>query len=247
MPWSTREVAELAGTSVNTVRYYHRSGLLDEPDRMSNGYKQYGVRHLVRLLQVRRLRDLGVPLGQIDTVGFGGESPTAALVAIDADLTASIERLQRSRAEIRATLAGSSATDVPSGFEEVASRLSVSNRSLLLVYSQLYDETAMTDLKHMIESESPRDSDGPNQAFDTLPADADDATRQSLAELLAPKMARDILAYPWLTQTTMNLSKGRRVVKETVVETLFELYNAAQLDVLGRASVIAQERLDADR
>jgi len=29
--WSTRELAELAGTSVKTVRHYHQLGLLDEP------------------------------------------------------------------------------------------------------------------------------------------------------------------------------------------------------------------------
>ena len=66
MAWSTREIAELAGTTVNTVRHYHQVGLLEQPDRMSNGYKQYQVRHLVRLLKIRRLRDLDVPLDQID-------------------------------------------------------------------------------------------------------------------------------------------------------------------------------------
>jgi DNA-binding transcriptional MerR regulator len=45
--WSTRELAELAGTTVNTVRHYHRIGLLDEPERRNNGYKEYGVPHLV--------------------------------------------------------------------------------------------------------------------------------------------------------------------------------------------------------
>lgn len=104
MAWSTREVAELAGTTVNTVRHYHRVGLLDEPDRMSNGYKQYQVRHLLRLLQIRRLRDLGVPLDQIDQVGRRGGGASDALAAIDADLSLSIERLQRARAEIRAIL-----------------------------------------------------------------------------------------------------------------------------------------------
>ena len=31
MPWSTRELAELAGTTVKAVRHYHEIGLLDEP------------------------------------------------------------------------------------------------------------------------------------------------------------------------------------------------------------------------
>ncbi|WP_344094254.1 MerR family transcriptional regulator, partial [Nocardiopsis composta] len=60
MAWSTRQVAELAGTTVKAVRYYHRIGLLDVPERTANGYKRYEVEHLVRLVQIKRLSDLGV-------------------------------------------------------------------------------------------------------------------------------------------------------------------------------------------
>ncbi|MFD3443259.1 MerR family transcriptional regulator [Microbacteriaceae bacterium 4G12] len=236
MPWSTREVAALAGTTVNTVRHYHRSGLLDEPDRMSNGYKQYRARHLVRLLQIRRLRDLGVPLAQIEAVGSGDESPADALLAIDAELAASIERLMRARAEIRAILDGSTATDLPAGFEDVASKLSAPERSLMLVYSQLYDESAMADLKHMIDSEP----DGADAAFMALRDDADDATRQLVAAALAPMLAQHLIDYPWLMDPGDHLSKGRRVTQEAFLETVTELYNPAQLDVLGRASVLAR-------
>ena len=104
MAWSTREVAELAGTTVNTVRHYHQSGLLEQPERASNGYKQYGASHLVRLLQIRRLRDLDVPLARIASMDFDSETP-AALLAVDADLSAGIQRLGRARAEIRTILA----------------------------------------------------------------------------------------------------------------------------------------------
>uniref|UniRef100_UPI0037167E9A MerR family transcriptional regulator n=2 Tax=Bacillati TaxID=1783272 RepID=UPI0037167E9A len=53
MAWSTRELAELAGTSLRAVRHYHEVGLLEEPERRANGYKQYGVAHLVRALRIR--------------------------------------------------------------------------------------------------------------------------------------------------------------------------------------------------
>ncbi|MFS0700572.1 MerR family transcriptional regulator [Cellulomonas sp. 179-A 4D5 NHS] len=238
MAWSTREVAELAGTTVNTVRHYHRSGLLEEPERTSNGYKQYRARHLVRLLQIRRLRDLGVPLMQIEAVGSGGESPAQALLAIDAGLAESIERLQRARAEIRAILEGSTTTDVPAGFEDVAGRLTGTERSLMLVYEQLYDASAMADLKQMVESEP---SDGVGAELDALPPDADDATRQRIAEALAPEIARNLTDYPWLLHPDAHLSKGPRVTQETFLETVTELYNGAQLDVIARASVLAAE------
>lgn len=241
MPWSTSELARLAGTTVNTVRHYHRAGLLEEPDRTSNGYKQYGGRHLVRLLQIRRLRDLGVPLAQIESVGPEGAAPEEGLLAIDADIAASIERLQRARAEIRAILAGTSTTDLPPGFEDVAQRLSTPERSLLLVYEQLYDEEAMADLRTMVESEP---GDG-SAEFEALPADADDEARQRIAELFAPVIAQHITDYPWLSEPTDHLSKGPRVTAETFVETVTELFNEAQLDVLGRASTMAREQVDA--
>ncbi|HXH34140.1 MAG TPA: MerR family transcriptional regulator [Plantibacter sp.] len=241
MAWSTREIAELAGTTVNTIRHYHRAGLLELPERMSNGYKQYGARHLVRLLQILRLRDLGVPLGQVESVGMGGETPGAALLAIDADLAVSIERLQRARAEIKAILAGTTATDVPAGFEDVAGRLSTPERSLMLVYAKLYDESAMTDLKTMVDS----DPDDGSAEFEALSADASDAERQELAETLAPQLARHLADYPWLTDPSGRMSKGPVITQEVFLATVVELYNEAQLDVLGRASVIATEQLAA--
>ncbi len=235
MAWSTRQVAELAGTTVNAVRHYHRSGLLEQPERRSNGYKEYGARHLVRLLQIRRLRDLGVPLAQIESVSSAAETPSAALLAIDADLALSIRRLQRARAEIQAILHGGSATDVPSGFEDLAGRLSSPDRSLMLVYSQLYDESAMADLRTMVEAEP----DDAGVEFDALTPSADEATRQRLAETLAPQLAQHVADHPWLVDQAAHQPRGPRVTQEAVVATLLEVYNEAQMDVLGRAAVLA--------
>lgn len=239
MAWSTREIAELAGTTVNTVRHYHRAGLLEEPDRMSNGYKQYQVRHLVRLLQIRRLRDLGVPLDQIERAGAADDTATTALRAVDADLATSIERLQRARAEIRGILEGSTVTDLPAGFEGVASRLSGPERSLMLIYAQLYDDEAMSDVRRMLESEA----DDASVAFDQLTPDADEGSRVELAGRYAVTLAKVLGDYPWLSDPTGHLSKGAKVTQETVVESVAALFNPAQLDVLGRASVIAQQLL----
>ncbi len=52
MAWSTRQLAALAGTTLRAVRHYHEVGLLDEPERASNGYKQYRTEHLLRLLRI---------------------------------------------------------------------------------------------------------------------------------------------------------------------------------------------------
>lgn len=100
MAWSTREIAELAGTSLRSVRHYHEVGLLDEPQRHSNGYKQYGVVHLVRILRIRRLRDHGFSLAQIAAMGHVRDHPAETLRPMDTELAAIIVELQRARVEL---------------------------------------------------------------------------------------------------------------------------------------------------
>lgn len=115
MPWSTREIAELAGTTVNTVRHYHRIGLLDEPERRYNGYKQYEVWDLVTLLRIRRLASLGLPLSQIEQVSAGADSAADTLRGLHAELQLSIERLQKAQHEVAEILGDHRQTDAPAG------------------------------------------------------------------------------------------------------------------------------------
>ncbi|BCB75208.1 MerR family transcriptional regulator [Phytohabitans flavus] len=237
--WSTREVAELAGTTVNTIRHYHRLGLLEEPERRSNGYKQYGVRHLVYLLRIRRLVELGVSLSQIGAVGSDGDIPPEVLRQVDADLSAEVERLRRARADIAVILRDGAPAHAPAGFESVARRLSASDSSLIHVFTQLYDDDALKDLQRMVEA----DTDPVNADLDALPADADEATRQNLAEKLAPILVQHLIDYPWLSDPAGHLSKSEHVTQQTFVDAVVGLYNTAQIDVLGRASVLAQQQL----
>lgn len=245
MAWSTRQIAELADTTINTVRHYHEAGLLDEPERRSNGYKQYGVPHLLRLLQIRRLRDLGVPLAQIESLGRADEDPAEALRVLDAELEVTIERLQRARSELALILRHRAPVDLPPGFSSVANALSEPNRSLVMIYSQVYDESAMSDLRKMLE-EPRTDAD---EEFDSLPPDADTATRRRLAEYFAPLIKRQRATYPWLNDPGSRSAKGAATLESTMVESLRELYNPAQLEVLYRADLIIKgktdERLDA--
>ncbi|MGI5149448.1 MerR family transcriptional regulator [Plantactinospora sp. CA-294935] len=100
MAWSTRELAELAGTTVNTIRHYHRVGLLEQPQRRPNGYKEYGAHHLACLLRIRRLAELGVPLSQIVELGPDGALAPEVLRQVDAGHSAEVERLQQARSAI---------------------------------------------------------------------------------------------------------------------------------------------------
>lgn len=243
MAWSTHELAELAGTTVNTVRYYHRLGLLDEPDRKYNGYKQYRTRHLVRLLRIRRLVDLCVPLAQLDAVWAGGESTVDVLRAVDAELAASIVRLHQVRSSIDAVVREGAPADVPVGFESAGSRLTETDRALLHIYARFYDAEAMANLRCIADAEK---DDAAILEFDMLPVDAGETTRRDLAERLAFTYANQFLAYPWLLKPEAHLLEDNPLAAQTIREAVLELYNAAQIDVADRAKALALERVRSE-
>ncbi|MGB3730928.1 MAG: MerR family transcriptional regulator [Microbacterium sp.] len=245
MSWSTSELAAMAGTTANTIRHYHRLGLLDQPQRRYNGYKQYGVHELVQLLRIRRLAELGVPLSEIGKADESTESMSETLRALDAELAAKIDQLQKSRAEIAAVLRDGAPADSPAGFSSVASHLSEADSSLVHVYTQLYDESALADLRRMVEADAEADAVG--DEIKALPADADEASRQRLAEVLAPVLARNLLEYAWLSDPAGHLSKSERVTQQTFIEAIVELYNPAQIDVLARAGTLANDMVAARR
>lgn len=62
------EVARLAGTTVRTISHYHAIGLLDEPERLPNGYRDYCAADLLCVLRIRQLASLGFSLGQVAQV-----------------------------------------------------------------------------------------------------------------------------------------------------------------------------------
>lgn len=230
MTWSTRELADLAGTTVNTVRHYHALGLLSEPTRRYNGYKQYRVPHLVRLLRLRRLAELGVPLAQIGT--SGGRGLTDVLRCLDAALQDEIERSQRARAAIAAILHAGAPVDTPHGFESLAARLSEPDRALIHICTQLYDRDAVAHLRRMVTAEPPAVS----AQLAALPPDASETVREHLAREVARSGANWRSAtWPWL----------QPAAEQTLAEALAELYNPAQRDVLRRAASAMHEQPDA--
>jgi DNA-binding transcriptional MerR regulator len=58
------DLAERAGVSRRTVRYYVQRGLLPAPAGLGRG-KHYGEAHLARLIRIRELQEAGVPLERI--------------------------------------------------------------------------------------------------------------------------------------------------------------------------------------
>ncbi len=51
--------------NVETIRYYHREGLVKEPAKRTNGYRYYGLDHYSRLLFIKKAKELGFTLNEI--------------------------------------------------------------------------------------------------------------------------------------------------------------------------------------
>ncbi|MET8509117.1 MerR family transcriptional regulator [Streptomyces sp. NPDC004787] len=66
--WSIGELAERAGVSVKTVRYYSERGLLPEAGRTGGGHRRYGPGALERLRSIRALRALELPVTEVGRV-----------------------------------------------------------------------------------------------------------------------------------------------------------------------------------
>ncbi|MFD7322068.1 MerR family transcriptional regulator [Streptomyces sp. NPDC059875] len=66
--WSIGELAEHAGVTVKTVRFYSDRGLLPEAGRSSGGHRRYGPEALDRLRLIRSLRSLDLPVPAVGRV-----------------------------------------------------------------------------------------------------------------------------------------------------------------------------------
>lgn len=62
------ETAAAAGLTTKTLRFYEDRGLLPEPDRAPNGYRDYAPETVSRLEFIRRGRTAGLTLAQIRDV-----------------------------------------------------------------------------------------------------------------------------------------------------------------------------------
>ncbi|GIH91235.1 MerR family transcriptional regulator [Planobispora siamensis] len=166
------ELAALVGVSTRTVRHYHHLGLLPEPVRLANGYREYRLRDAVALARVRRLAEVGLSLDEIRDVlaDDRGRELREVLVELDADLARQQEAIGVRRARL----------------------------AVLLAETELHpDSTVSPDMAAVLRDLSPADS-----AFARLDREmlmladtaADPAGRAELIDLMRPLTEPEALA-----------------------------------------------------
>ncbi|MFF1676211.1 MerR family transcriptional regulator [Streptomyces sp. NPDC058256] len=100
------ELATAVGVTTRTVRHYHHLGLLPEPERRPNGYREYGLRHAVVLARIRRLTELGLGLAEVRDVlaDDAGRELAEVLAELDEDLARQEEAIRERRERLRALM-----------------------------------------------------------------------------------------------------------------------------------------------
>lgn len=100
------ELAVTVGVTTRTVRHYHHLGLLPEPERRPNGYREYTLRHAVVLARIRRLTELGLGLAEVRDVlaDDAGRDLAEVLEELDADLARQEAAIRERRERLRALL-----------------------------------------------------------------------------------------------------------------------------------------------
>jgi MerR family mercuric resistance operon transcriptional regulator len=120
MPLRRGELAKRTGCNIETVRYYERIGLLPAPPRSENGFRSYDERHFTRLTFIRRARELGFTLGEVQgllRLVDGGHYTCAQVQELALqhaeDIQRKIEDLQRMWQVLRETATECSGEEVP--------------------------------------------------------------------------------------------------------------------------------------
>ncbi len=228
MVWSPRQLGDLADTSRRAVRHYTEIGLLPEPEQGANGYSQYGVSHLIRLLRIRRLTRLGLTLPQIAALNGADQHPAQALRALDAELATRIDELQATRLELAVMLQRAAPTDLPLEVANNVEGLPEAERALVVVLSRLLDTAA---LETYVELLRPYRQDASVLAFDEMTHDVDEQTRDGIAAGIAAHLRR-MTAAQW--DQFQRVEAGAKARQHTINAAINNLYNDSQLDVMAK-------------
>ena len=95
------KLSATTGCNVETIRYYERIGLLPEPRRSVGGQRLYGEDDIKRLMFVRRSRDLGFPIADVQNLLSCIDQGDYSCAEIKALTVAHLAEVRRKLADLR--------------------------------------------------------------------------------------------------------------------------------------------------
>jgi DNA-binding transcriptional MerR regulator len=106
------QLAQAAGVTVDTVRFYERRGVLPQPARLPSGYRVYAPSAIERIRLAKRLQALGLTLDEVIDGLHAVDSGTATctnqrwrLERVVERIAAQIAQLQQVRDDVLDVLA----------------------------------------------------------------------------------------------------------------------------------------------
>lgn len=97
-----KKLADATGVDVDTIRYYEKQGLLPEPARQDNGYRDYASTHLERLAFIRHCRALEMPLVDIRRLLSALDAPSEPHPDVDKLVQEQLEKVRARLQSMRA-------------------------------------------------------------------------------------------------------------------------------------------------
>ncbi|MEU6381354.1 MerR family transcriptional regulator [Streptomyces sp. NPDC046909] len=206
------ELAAAVGVTTRTVRHYHHQGLLPEPERLVNGYRDYTLRHAVVLARIRRLTELGLGLAEVrDVLADDTEKELVEILReLDEDLARQEAAIRERRVRLRALLdadelpsEGPVSPELAALFGEMAplshSPMAVKDREVLALIetaARPEDRERMLAAVHSLLA-SPDTVARANEAYalldDLADASVDDPRIERAARQLADSTPRELL------------------------------------------------------
>lgn len=206
----SREIAHIAGVSVRALRHYHAIGLLAEPKRSANGYRDYDMLDLTRTLRIKRLASLGFSLARIkemldeeDDARNRGSAPAAtieynALSDLDRELELQIEQIQRQRTVIKQLRQEQLDPSLPVRFArtikqiydnlpaEAREGMTDEDHAALLLAAHFYDDASLDELERFAAAAEEQQLLGPLYGIEKrivqLHPDASEEQRQRIVD-----------------------------------------------------------------
>jgi DNA-binding transcriptional MerR regulator len=96
------QLARTSKTSVHTIRYYERIGLLEAARNPANGYHEFEAHHAELLRFIKRCRTIGLSLGEIRTCVKASSRLAARCPEVAAIVRRALDRIDADIAELLA-------------------------------------------------------------------------------------------------------------------------------------------------
>lgn len=138
--------------------------------------------------------------------------------------------MQAVRSDLSDVLDHDAPVHLPPGFGAVAQAPSAADQALILVAWRLFDDSLIDGMRSILAEKHPIDAE-----FVALPADAEQAEIDDLAERLAPVMGSLRTRHHSVRDPGGDALAGERHARTTIVQAIAQLYNPAQLAALDQA------------